>query len=377
MPIYHQRPPRVAARLVIATCSLFVTTTTAPSSGADPPASVSGVSPDGVRWHAGLDSGVGLEAAGFAASVGFLGQLGYEVTVPGQGDPSHGFTVPKARPNLRFSAFDGLVTAFVQPELVGTPSLLDLQIGIHPLPELQLELGQFITPHSRAFMTPVPKLQLPDFGVVEGEFRAGRDVGVAVHGLVCDGELEYAAGLFDGNGLQGRFGAGYMGMGRLVVNPFGPVPYDETLPLVEPDGPLRLAIGWNGYGRIRDRPDLPQQRDLVVGPEVFLVYQGFTLLAEGYRRHRKEAGVITEAWGGYAQTGYFVLPRLLEIAARVGALDRSLDAPGGTQAVYEGAFNIYPAKNHLKVQLRYAHTRGDAPAPDVEHRVTAQMQLWL
>lgn len=359
----------------MAMLATFSITTLSRSSLADPSPPPPPVEEGGVRWHAGLDKGIGLETDSFRASLGMLSQAAYEVTV--DDDVQHGFSLRKARPTLRMGAFDGLLSAFVQPELAGDPRLLDAELGVHLLPELNLRFGQFVTPHSRGFITPVPKLQFIDFGRVESEFRADRDMGLSVEGALFDGDLEYAAGIFNGNGIEPRLGDGYMWVGRLVANPFGPVPYDETLPLTQPESPFRLAVGWNGFGRRRAREEMSTRRDYVTGPDLFIVFRGFTLLAEAFRRFRAEDGHTIDAWGSYVQAGYFVVPRWVEIAGRAGFMDLDINAPNQTQASYEGALNIYPVGNHFKIQLRYVHARGEAVPADPAHRVTVQTQLQL
>ncbi|MCZ7684534.1 MAG: hypothetical protein M5U28_39505 [Sandaracinaceae bacterium] len=65
--------------------------------------------------------------------------------------------------------------------------------------------------------------------------------------------FEYAAGIFNGSGIDGRLGdtPAPMGVARVVVTPFGSVPYDQA-PALGPAEPSGLAIGLGGFIRERD-----------------------------------------------------------------------------------------------------------------------------
>jgi hypothetical protein len=55
-------------------------------------------------------------------------------------------------------------------------------------------------------------------------------------------------------------------------------------------------------------------------------YRGWALQAEGYYRRQEVRGgnvPLGDAIGWYAQLGYFLVPRRLEVAARYGAFDPS------------------------------------------------------
>lgn len=353
-----------------------------------------------MKLLAGFDEGFGLqrEDGSFKATAGFLGQFDATATSTTTGG-SAAFVLRMARPNLRVSAFSKRLELFVQPELAGSRvGILDLQLTFAPAPFVGVTVGQFIVPQGRAFSTPVPKLQFVDFGIVNDEFRAGRDVGVAVNGSLFDGIVDVAGGVFNGNGLVARVDHGWMWTARAAVSPWGAVAFDQTQALKHPDAPFRFSLGVNAWQRDGERNTtivdtdtkslvvqaLPDQQDLVIGPDVYAVWGPASLLAEGYWRTRNTPGLndTVTAAGAFVQAGVFVVPSLLEVVGRVGALDRQLaDDTVGAAAAYEVGANIYPIGNHLKLQAKYQLldqqvAAGAAGLPQ-SHAVTLQTHIQL
>lgn len=71
-----------------------------------------------------------------------------------------------------------------------SPRLLDLELTAQPVAEVGLRVGQVLTPFSRTFYTPVPKLLFPDFSLANDAFRADRDTGVMAFGTPLEGRVE-------------------------------------------------------------------------------------------------------------------------------------------------------------------------------------------
>ncbi|MDI1431346.1 porin [Polyangium sorediatum] len=366
-----------------------------PAARADAPAKS-----DTFVFHASLADGLGFrtEQDKFVLDAGVLSQMRFDAISNSDGLASDGFNVAVVRPYIRARAFHDQVRFFVQPELAtATPKLLDLEIAWQPMPELGIKVGQFLTPFSRAFFTPVPILQFPDFSRVNEKFRAGRDTGMMLFGSTGKGRLEYYAGAFNGNGIDkgGNDDTSVMGIGRLAVNPVRAMPYDET-PSLRGAVPFGLSIGVNG---IADRAHptkqqtdpatgaqttvaLPAETRLTAGADVFIAWDRFTFLAEAYARQvQPDEGKRIQGFGGYAQAGYFVVPKRFEIAARAGVMDPDTSKPDTERSV-EGLLNGYVVGNHLKMGLRYMWLRTDAKTADgyaagTNHKLTFQVQLWI
>jgi len=352
-----------------------------------------------VQFHASLADGVGFKTAQdrFALDAGALTRTRFDAIADDTGLAKDGFSIAMARPYFRARAFHDQLKLFVQAELAGDPKLLDLEVTWQPMPELGVRVGQFLTPFTRAFLTPVPLLQFPDFSRVNDAFRQNRDTGAMIFGATGGGRLEYYLGVFNGNGInKANDDTSVMGIGRVAVNPLRPMTYDET-PSLRGPVPVGLAIGLNGTadrahpmtttvdpttGATTTVPAPPETR-LRAGVDVAFVWDRFTFLAEGFARQTQpDQGKRKQGFGAYAQAGYFVVPKRLELAARGGFIDPDASADSDTQRNFEALVNGYVVGNHLKMGLRYMWLRADAPTADgyaagTSHRVTLQMQLWI
>jgi hypothetical protein len=284
---------------------------------------------------------------------------------------------------------EGLVRFFLQPELAGTPHLLDAQIELWVDPALVVRVGQFRTPFSRSYITPLMALDFPDRGVVVSAFNAGRDIGVMMYGRPFDGLLEYDLGVFNGSGIDGRLGdtPAPMVVGRLALTPYGSVPYDETPSLVLAD-PSGVMIGVDGYYRQTAQDGMPnvEQQTASAGADVALAFGPFSFHGEGFLRwQRAEPDPWVTSWSAYAQAGVFGVPRILELAARGGWIDPNVELGGDLVQTYEAAVSGYLAVGdtsygqHLKLVLAHGFADAGAAAFDLpegrSHRVTAQAQL--
>ncbi|MBK7773471.1 MAG: hypothetical protein IPI43_04955 [Sandaracinaceae bacterium] len=285
------------------------------------------------------------------------------------------FQLTMLRPSVRGSFFDGLVGVFIQPELAGDHGrILDAELTLNLHPAFSVTVGQFITPASRAFMTPVPVLMFPDFSVVSVAFREGRDVGGMVRGSFAGGRLAYYVALVNGNGINvpANSGAGLTLVSRVEVMPLGAVPYDTTQTL-SGHAPVRFSLAAGSY------VDLVPDGDAVVGGDATFVAGPFILLAEAYLGWQE--GRSTQRRGAYAQVGVTIVPDRLQLGLRASVLDPNADLGNDYQRSIEGLVALYALGNHAKLNLRYTFTDlGSAstlaPAPS-SHALTAQIQGWI
>ncbi|WP_044238180.1 hypothetical protein [Chondromyces apiculatus] len=357
--------------------------------------------PETFNFHASLSEGLGFKTSEnlFAVDIGVLSQIRGETVFNGGELTSGGFNVPVTRPYLRARAFQDRMKFLVQPELAGaTPRLLDLEATWQPIPEIGIKAGQFLTPFSRAFMTPVPLLQFQDFSRVEERFRAGRDTGAMLLGSAGQGFLEYYAGAFNGNGIDkgGNDDTSVMGIGRLAVSPVRAMPYDET-PSLRGPVPFGFSVGVNGIAdrahptqQVTDATTgqtttvaLPAETRLTGGVDLAVAWGGFTFFGEGYlRQATPDTGDAVHGVGVFGQAGYFVVPQRVEVAARVGWMDPSSGNADDEETSFEGQVNGYAVGNHLKMGLRYQLLHLDAASSDgyqagTNHRALFQVQLWI
>jgi hypothetical protein len=368
---------------------------------ADPPGSLPSSAKNQIEFHASLADGLGLrrEDKLFSVDLGILTQMRFSTTVNAGKIVDDGFNVYIIRPTLRVKAFHDKVRLFVQPELgTPTPKLLDFEINWQPSPEVGLRVGQFLTPMTRAFLTPVPLLQFNDFDRVNAKFRADRDTGAMIFGATKNGKLDYWLGAFNGNGIDkaGNDDTTMMGVARVAVNPVRAMPYNETPSLSGPV-PFGIAIALNGIADrahptktvtdattgVQTTVPLATETRLTGGGDIAIAYKSFTFLGEAFTKMvDQDGGKRSFAYGAYAQAGIFPIPKRLEIAVRGGFMDPNRDKPKDTEGNFEGLITGYFLGNHLKVGARYTLIRneaktGDGLLPGVNHRFIIQTQLWL
>lgn len=268
--------------------------------------------------------------------------------------------VPLVRPSLRGRLGAPWLNLFVQPELAGsTPKLLDLALDLNFDPRINLRVGQFRTPFSRTFITPITNLLFTERSPADVFFRAGRDTGAMVFGAFADGHLEYNLGAFNGNGINGKNDdRDFEGIARVAFNPLGAIAYDE-IPAIRGSQPLRIGIGVGALrGERTDAPaaESPGGKTTWTGAEVDLALHAdiFALQAEGYARWTDpSSGEASRALGGYAQAGALVWGPWLEVGARASYVDPSDAASDDDTLTVEGVANVYGLGNHLKLQSRF------------------------
>ncbi|MGE0788844.1 MAG: hypothetical protein AB7S26_24435 [Sandaracinaceae bacterium] len=301
------------------------------------------------------------------------------------------FEVPLARPGLNVSAFHGMLRASVLAELAGTPRLLDLFVDFVPHAAFRLRLGQWRTPFSRTFLTPLVQLAMEDRGFVSDTFRADRDTGLMAFGTVGTA-FEYDVGVFNGSGVNGRLGDTPvpMVMARVALTPYGSVPLDQT-PALTVASPSGLQIGAGAY--YRERNLAAQGEPMMIqstgsgGVDIGLVEGPFSFFAEGFlRAQRVDAADWIGSWAAFAQASVFVVPQILELAARGSWWDPDIDAGANLVHAYEagvkGFFYLDDVAygQHIALGIQYRYMRDPTLAltfaPET-HRAVAQLQIWM
>lgn len=328
--------------------------------------------------------------------VGLLVQMRYQLSSTPDAAQESTFDVRMVRPALRGTVLAPWVRYFVQAELAGpTARLLDLEVDLVPHEAIGLRVGQFLTPFSRTFTTPVPRLLFPDFAQANTFFRADRDTGAMLHGAPFAGVLEYAVGVFNGNRIDrgGNDDERMMYMARVAVSPLGAVSADET-PHLAAHTPFRFSIGANGYlgeSTLVETATDPVSGEAITtrtpeenqtaGADLQIRWETLVLQAELYYRATHFAdGSERDALGGYAHAAWMVLWPWLDVAARVSVIDPDLAVDADLQTVYEALVTFYALGNHLKLSVRYAATTSERAQPPIAagrtvHSGTAQLQL--
>lgn len=348
----------------------------APSAPAEPGAA--SASPEG---GASFSPRQGLRVAGEAGSfeLHLAAWLRFDVTSL-RDEPTPQFSVPLARPLFRAQVLGDRVSFLLQPELAGADvRLLDLHVDLRIHSALQLRLGQFRTPYSRAYITPIVHLLLPTRGLVDDTFRLDRDTGLMVYGFAGD-VFEYQVGVFNGARINRSFDAARapMVVGRAVFNIGDVVPYDQVPSAIEPAG-LGLALGVAGAFRKASASETePVTETAHVALEATLMAGPVTATAEAFHRSVHPSGESWfEEWGTFAQAGAFLVPGAWDASARVGWMRTG--RAGDETLVFELGSAVYAWKprlgHHLKLNLGYRFLRVEGATAVTDHALRAQVQL--
>lgn len=342
-------------------------------------ATVAEASPDAVAAPAAVRAGAPARAPQtITASLGGLFVVRAAAGLR-DGQLQDGFAVRMARPQLRGQVLWPWLTYFVQPELAGpSPRLLDAQLVAQPWQALGLTAGQFVTPFSRSFLTPVPRLLFPDFSVANDAFRADRDTGVQLQGAVWAERIGYAAGVFNGNGID-KVGVSALSganddnklavVARVHVDPLGPVALDEA-PCLGGRCDLRLSLGAGVVQRQSTQAATAtlaavRKRGTDVGVDAALYWQRLHLQAEWYERWQTEgSAAAARSRGGYAQAGLMLVPDRLGIAARYSLVQPNLAGRAQDLQVTELQLVGYALGHRAKGLLRAAHRTEPSASED-------------
>lgn len=272
-------------------------------------------------------------------------------------------------------------------------------VNYEVMPEFQIAAGLMDVPQGRQFLTWDSNLQFCDRSMVEEAFALGQSIGVMFHGTLAK-RLSYQVGVFNGfaNGAdspsQEQLDTNFAYAARLVGHILGEGISDETDLGYSKDPQLDVATSFYynddngdnaGPGLVYSVPDLIRigrgiggfaTADATgtdyfgFGADVAFRYRGFSATAEYYMRsvdgdsefsaweRRTRRDDATHIQGGYCQVGYFIVPKKVELAARLGGIwDNSED----NTWEYTFGVNYYPFSSHnFKIQADF--TRIDEAA---------------
>jgi hypothetical protein len=266
-------------------------------------------------------------------------------------------------------------------------------VNYEVVPEFQIRAGLMDLPQGRQLMAWDGKFLLIDRSMVEEAFSIGEGIGVMAHGTLAK-RLTYMMGVYNGlrNPLDSpsleQLDTNFAYAARLVGHILGQgIGYDETDLEFSKDPKLDVAASFyynddngdrNGPGLLYSIPDRIRSGRGIggnaisdatgtdyfgFGTDVAFRYRGFSATAEWFLRTvdgdsefsdwelltgRHDA---THVQGGYIQAGYFIVPKKVEVAARLGGIwDNSDDN------VWEYTFgvNYYPFSSHnFKIQADF------------------------
>ncbi len=294
-------------------------------------------------------------------------------------------TVPVGRVFVTGSVLNSKLHFFAQPEFAGDEvKLLDLFADWRFSDAVHVRVGQFRTPYSRAFITPLTNLELPTRGLVIDRFGLGRDTGAMVSGDLAGTRFHYDVALVNGATINDT--SGERDAPAVIVRNeirFGePVPYDQA-PSLTLDDPHGLTIGFGGaYSRKASKTSGNTTTEELWNAAIDAAWMHgpVSLRVETFLRSAHNSPREANAFGAYSQLGVFVLPRLLELGGRAGWVSEGPDVES-----YEAFLAAYFREgsrtlgHHLKMIVGYRFDSGDLVSGNLRdrHLVRVQTQLFF
>jgi hypothetical protein len=320
-----------------------------------------------------------------------------------------GFLLRHAELMLEGHVFSSRFEYRLQVDFAEPLLLKDVFAQARILPSLAIRVGQFKIPFGFQRYLRSTYYDFTDLSAPMAAFSLERDVGTMLVGRPLGGRLQYQLAVTNGSG-QGRpnDNRDLAYALRMVAAPLGPLPDSEgdlvgqrrplfsvgaaaTYNLIVTDIVARTGnpdanVDVDGDGRV-DNVGVWQG-----GLELRAHWRGAALQAEYFQRreHPGASAADRSTHGEYAQASYFIIPHLLQVAARLEGTDLPLygvplalrQAAGTHIDAQTGAINAYLRGHDLKVQLDYSHLRtagiemaAVGPYTQDSHRVRAQVQL--
>jgi phosphate-selective porin OprO and OprP len=254
-----------------------------------------------------------------------------------------------------------------------------------------IQAGQYKTPYSRDELYNDGVIQFPERALATDAFKPSRDVGVMAAGSFVKNRVGYQAGVFGGEGQNTlRPSSHVMPMLRLVFNPigdmgvgeadvqnhehlalsFGAAGFHNTIKKTTDTGFDAIAInylaatGWLG----RNAKLFTTGEEVSIqqgGLEGQLKWHGLSVQGEYYvgQALGKDSRVTLYAYGYYGQTGYFILPCRLDVAARYSLVDYNRNTVDDSVSIVSAVTNYYFRRHALKLTFDYSRTHRQRPLP--------------
>lgn len=244
---------------------------------------------------------------------------------------------------------------------VASPTLDDARVNVKIADPFQVAVGRFKVPYSAHFLTGTYDVAFPEVSMVSDGWKDmklsgyayGRDTGAAVWGTAAGKKVEYAVGVFSGDGGLSwpPKDLGYLTTARVAVNPMGEYKISD-FDLKRTD--FKVGIGVNGglnsvpaFGD--DGAASDTSRDGRAGADLRLGGKGLTVLLEGHvGMPVGEASTAATSNGEVVQASYVIARTPFVPALRVARIDPDMDAKDDAVTTGEVALNYLLPMPHTK-----------------------------
>jgi phosphate-selective porin OprO/OprP len=288
--------------------------------------------------------------------------------------------------------------------------LINAYIDYKIIDEAQIRVGQFKDSFGRQEVISDANLEFADRSPVADAFKHGYDIGAMLYGKIAGGLVTYNTGVFGGAGQTNTRNSNDNAFyARVAVNPLGDMAYTEGDLDVSQKPLLSIGVnylnntfnkttsgttasfdstasnvsstGWlppsTSFGNARDKIETFSYGGDLAFKWMGASLQGEYLLGEAEARHGDQK---QRAHGYYAQAGYVIIPKTLELAFRYSYLDKNRDADNNLITETIGAISYYFDKHNLKIQgdVGNIHTQKTVSGAheqydDMQYRLQAQV----
>lgn len=325
-------------------------------------------------------------------------------------NPSSKWEVKRMKLWLNGYAYTKDLTYLLQVDFVngGSSKLLEhAYFNYRLLDEVQLLSGQTKVPFGRQWLNSSGAQQFVDRSTASDVFRPGYDTGAKLHGDIAKGLATYEFGVYGGAGQSStRASNGDTTCNaiatRVTVNPFGKMAYAES-DMENSPKPL-LSIGANYYRNTLKKTTATalETNNITLAGSSGWLGKGVATFSTGEKVNINTWGVDTafkwhgfsaqgeylygdaegrtsdndlNARGFYAQAGYFIIPKTLEVAMRYSFVDPNKDKSGDLTTDIQGAVSYYFNLHNLKLQgdVTNNHDQNKGGTDDMIYRLQAQV----
>jgi phosphate-selective porin OprO/OprP len=317
------------------------------------------------------NKGTIFEAPDFSLKINVLMQTRYVFSDNDLKDNNSSFSVKRARIITEGKLPESFSYKF-ESDFVGTkaadgtkaPHIRDVWISWQPNEQNFFRFGQMKTFISRQEEGSSSKLQFIDTSKTSDFFSYSREQGAAWRWQCPKHILETDLGLFNGNSDKEGINSTGLDTNHLVVGTIRFTPLEALDAGEEADvnytENLALSFGvTGGYSEAQAVKNTVEgdHNQGTLNIDANLKYHGLSIHGEYFVRHTSDALALDSTTSGaYVQSGYFLIPKKLEVAARWGTIDCDSGNGGGdctsadTLDEASGTVNYYFIKHNLKLQ---------------------------
>lgn len=337
----------------------------------------------------------------FQLSMGARLQSRYTFTDNETGQDTSEFRVRRMKLFMSGYAYTKDLTYKLQVNFADSSKLFeDAWLNYRLVDEAQILFGQEKVQFARQEITSSGAQQFVDRANATDTFKVGRDTGLMLHGKVAKGLLNYNLGGYGGVGQNTLRTTNNNALAaRVAFNPLGDMPYSEA-DLEHSEKPL-VSIGANYFMDTLKKTSATafetnnltfagsngwlkgssfgatEKVDInTFGIDAAFKWMGFSAQGEYFvgQADGQTSNNTLRAHGFYAQAGYFIIPKQLEVATRYSYVDPNRDSANDLRTEASGAISYYFNKNNLKLQADATNIHKQAAgSDDMQYRMQAQI----